>query len=221
MAQLECKGLTIAFEDRTLYEDLSFAIDAGDYVFILGSNGAGKTTLVKTLLGLRKPQGGEISIDDKLKEKGIGYLPQQKVMQRDFPASVMEVVTSACSGKRAQRREQALNALDRLSVKDLSEKSFMELSGGQQQRVLLARALCAAGGMLLLDEPVAGLDHTTTSEFYSMIKDLNKNDGITILMISHDIEAARRYATHILYISSEPEFMTAKKFFEHMEEINE
>lgn len=221
MAQLECKGLTIAFEDRTLYEDLSFSVDKGDYIFILGSNGAGKTTLVKTLLGLRKPSSGTITIDDRLREKGIGYLPQQKSMQRDFPASVMEVVTSACSGKRAERREQALGALDRLGVKDLSAKSFSDLSGGQQQRVLLARALCAAGGMLLLDEPVAGLDHQTTREFYAMIRDLNKNDDMTILMISHDIEAARRYATHILHISTEPEFMTRSEFFEHMEDLHD
>ncbi len=220
MAQLECKDLTIAFEDRTLYENLSFEVNSGDYVFVLGSNGAGKTTLVKTLLGLRKPTRGSIIIDDKLKEKGIGYLPQQKSMQRDFPASVMEVVTSACGGNRHERREQALAALDRLKVRELSAKSFSELSGGQQQRVLLARALCAAGGMLLLDEPVSGLDHTTTAEFYSMIRELNKEDGMTILMISHDIDAARRYGSHVLYISSEPRFMTAKRFFAQWEEEN-
>ncbi len=208
MSKLVCKDLTIGYEDKTLFAGFNCEINAGDYVFVVGSNGAGKTTLVRTLLGLRAPLSGSVEIDAELKAKGIGYLPQAKSIQKDFPASVKEVVMSGCKGDRKSRETQALDALKRLNVDDLYKRSFSELSGGQQQRVLLARALCAAGGLLLLDEPVASLDAETTEDFYNLIADLNENDGITIIMISHDNAAVAEYASHVLHICENPHYET-------------
>ncbi len=219
MALISCKNLTIGFEDRILYRDLSFDINEGDYLFVIGENGAGKTTLMKTLLGLKKLLGGEIQVSDGLKLTDIGYLPQQTAVQRDFPASVLEIVISGFAGKNgirpfysAKQRKTALENIDKLGISDIRNKCYRELSGGQQQRVLLARTLCAASKVLLLDEPVAGLDPYVTEEFYELIRKLNQ-EGITIIMISHDIPAARKYATHVLHITDEPSFMTKDQYF--------
>lgn len=215
MSKLVCKDLTIGYEDKTLFAGFNCEINAGDYVFVVGSNGAGKTTLIRTLLGLKAPLSGTVEIDEELRAKGIGYLPQSKIMQKDFPASVREVVLSACKGSRKEREAQAKEALERLSVYDLYKRSFSELSGGQQQRVLLARALCAAGGLLLLDEPVASLDAETTEEFYSLIADLNQNDGMTIVMISHDNAAIDKYASHVMHICANPHYESRFSYMGH------
>ena len=218
MSLISAKDLTIGFSDLVLYRDLSFEINEGDYVFVIGENGTGKTTLMKTLLGLRKPLKGEV-VTDGLKLSEIGYLPQQTIVQRDFPASVKEIVLSGFVGRlgmkpfySAAQKKTALEAMKRFGVDNLASRCYRELSGGQQQRVLLARTLCAATKVLLMDEPVAGLDPFVTEEFYGLVEKLNR-EGMTIIMISHDIAAAKKYASHILHIKNDPSFTEKKEYF--------
>ena len=207
MAIITAKDLRFAYDGRTVLEDVNFTLSAGDYLCVVGENGSGKSTLVKGLLGLKAPDGGSIVFGEGLKSTEIGYLPQQTALQRDFPASVGEVVLSGCLnglGRRlhynAADRERARMNMERMGVEELRDKSYQDLSGGQQQRVLLARALCATKKLLLLDEPVTGLDPIATGEMYNLIKLVNLCDGITVVMVSHDIHAAVRYATHILHL---------------------
>ncbi len=218
MAQLSCKNLCIGYENNVVVGNLNFEIEAGDYLAVVGENGAGKSTLIKTLLGLIKPLSGEINTGEGLKKNQIGYLPQQTVVQRDFPASVWEVVVSGCLSAMGFRpfygkkeKELARLNLERMGLKGFEKRSYRELSGGQQQRVLLARALCATRKILLLDEPVAGLDPKVTGEMYELIEKLN-GDGTTIIMISHDIHAAVRYANKILHIGSNSFFGTKEEY---------
>lgn len=206
MAFITAAGLSLGYDSEIIVRDLSFSVNRGDYLCIVGENGSGKTTLMKTLLGLKSPLSGQILTGDGLKANEIGYLPQQTVIQKDFPASVREIVLSGCQGRcglrpfyNKEEKKLAEENMERMGIKDLSDRCFRDLSGGQQQRVLLARALCATGKVLLLDEPVAGLDPVVTTQMYGLIKELNK-EGITIIMISHDIGAALRYASHILHI---------------------
>lgn len=208
MAQLICKDLTLGYGNKTVIENLSFEVNKGDYLCIVGDNGSGKTTLMKTILHLLKPQSGSITTGDGLLADEISYLPQQTEVQRDFPASVREIVLSGCQSRCGKRpfynkaeKQLAVAAMEKLGITHLAKKCYRELSGGQQQRTLLARALCAAQKMLLLDEPVTGLDPAATEEMYTLIEQLNKT-GITIIMISHDIEAALKHATNVLHIGS-------------------
>ena len=173
---------------------------------------------MKTILGLQSPASGSIEMGDGLKRNEIGYLPQQTLVQRDFPASVKEIVLSGCQGRcgnrpfyNRQEKELAGKNMKRMGIDALSERCYRELSGGQQQRVLLARALCAAEKALLLDEPVSGLDPKVTAEMYSLISGLNK-DGVTIIMISHDVSAALKYASHILHIGNTVFFGTRDEY---------
>lgn len=209
MAQLECKNLKLGYENITLTEDLSFSVEQGDYLCIVGENGAGKSTLMRTILKLQKPLAGSIEFADGMTASKIGYLPQQTIVQKDFPASVYEVVLSGCQNSLGHHlfyskaaHKLALKNIVRMGIGDLTKRCYRELSGGQQQRVLLARALCATEQMLLLDEPVSGLDPMVTLEMYELIKKLN-DEGITVIMISHDIAASVKYAKHILHIGNE------------------
>lgn len=204
MSLITVKNLTLGYDSRAIVSDLNFTVEAGDYLCIVGENGSGKTTLMKTLLGLNKPMAGEITFGEGLRKNEIGYLPQQTFIQRDFPASVREIVLSGCQSKMGLRpfynsaeKELAKKNMERMDILDLAKRCYKELSGGQQQRVLIARALCATEKILLLDEPVSGLDPKVTDEMYSLISDLNK-EGVTIIMISHDIKAAEKYASSIL-----------------------
>lgn len=215
--QLECKNLTLGYEGSVVTEGINFTVNEGDYLYILGENGSGKSTLIKALLGLKPQMSGEINLHAGLVRNEIGYLPQQTVVQRDFPASVKEIVLSGCitrSGLRpffkASEKKLAESMMKRLEIENLANRCYRELSGGQQQRVLLARALCAARKLLLVDEPVTGLDPKAANEMYELIADLNKNDGITIIMVSHDINAAVKYASHILHIGSTQLFFGSK-----------
>ena len=207
MALITCKDLTLGYESIPVARHLSFTVEEGDYLCILGENGSGKSTLMKTLLGLQAPLAGSVTYGDGLRQNQIGYLPQQTPLQRDFPASVQEVVLSGCLGRCGwrpfySRAEKALAAqnMDRLGITGLARRCYRELSGGQQQRVLLARALCATRKLLLLDEPAAGLDPKVTAGLYDLVARLNRQDGITILMISHDMAAAVQYASRILHL---------------------
>ena len=221
MPLLNVKNLSLGYDNQTIVENLSFTVNAGDYLCIVGENGSGKTTLMKTLLRLKQPLSGEIEIGEELAGGEIGYLPQQTNIQKDFPASVSEIVLSGCQGRLKKRpfyrKEDKLLAkknMERMGIWDLKEKCYRELSGGQQQRVLLARALCAAEKLLLLDEPVAGLDPKVTEEMYDLISRINR-EGVTIIMISHDIASAMRFATHILHMGETVFFGTREEYSAH------
>ncbi len=207
MALIRCENVSIGYEGQTVVRELDFSINAGDYLCIVGENGSGKSTLVKSLLGLKSVEKGHIIYGDGLKKNKIGYLPQQTDVQKDFPASVYEVVLSGRLNSRglkpfytAADKNMATEKLELLGISDLSGLCFRDLSGGQKQRVLLARALCATKTMLLLDEPVTGLDPIVTAEFYQLIRRINREEKIAVVMVSHDIESAVEDASHILHL---------------------
>lgn len=216
--QLVCKNLCLGYEGKTIVENMNFSVSSGDYLCIVGENGSGKSTLVKTILRLIPPMKGTITFKDGFGKGEIGYLPQQTVVQRDFPASVKEIVWSGCLNHSRFRpfytKEEKTLAqfnLERMGIAHLKNVCYRELSGGQQQRVLLARALCAAGKVLFLDEPVTGLDPVAVQEMYEIIKKLNE-EGLTIIMISHDVRASLKYASHILHISENTFFGTTEEY---------
>jgi zinc transport system ATP-binding protein len=203
---LTLEGVSFAYDRRLVVENLSFSLDEGDYLAIIGENGSGKTTLLLGLLGLKEPVGGSIVRSPALKAHRIGYLPQQVPEQRDFPATVREIVLSGRLNRHglisfysSRDRQAADDVIKRLALEDLQNRSFRELSVGQRQRVLLARALTAAQGFLLLDEPVAGLDPIVSHEFYRLIRELNRS-GVTVIMVSHDIHCVTRDSTHVLHL---------------------
>lgn len=212
MALINVKDVSLGYEGKPIVSGLNFSVNKGDYLCIVGENGSGKSTLMKTLLGQKNVLSGKIEFSDGLKRNQIGYLPQQTEVQKDFPASVEEVVLSGCLNScgfkpfysKAQKM-QAHNIMEKLGILPLAKKCYRELSGGQQQRILLARALCATKTLLVLDEPVAGLDPIVTKNLYRLIADINK-DGITVIMVSHDIHAAIEFASHILHIGNKPLF---------------
>ena len=216
----ECKDVTLGYENKVVAKNLNFKIDQGDYLCVVGENGTGKSTLIKTLLGLIKPLNGEVIANVQGKNhKGVGYLPQQTEVQKDFPASVREIVLSGCQNHlgfwpfyRTKEKKYAEEMMKKLQITHLSKRCYRELSGGQQQRVLLARALCATRKILLLDEPVSGLDPQMTEEMYRLIEKINREDKITIIMISHDIRGAMEYASHILQIGQEVIFESKENY---------
>lgn len=221
MAQLTCQNLTVGYDGRTVLQGLNFEVNPGDYLCIVGENGSGKSTLMKTILGLQAPISGTILTGDGLRKNEIGYLPQQTQAQKDFPASVREIVLSGCQGRCGSRpfyskeeKRLAEENIGKMGIGSLTKRCYRELSGGQQQRVLLARALCATRKMLLLDEPVSGLDPRVTAEMYGLIERLNREEGITVMMISHDISAALKYASHILHIGDSVFFGTKADYLQ-------
>lgn len=205
MALITCEKAVFAYEGRVVVDALDLAVERGEYLCIVGENGSGKSTLVKGLLGLISPVSGRVRYGDGLRRTEIGYLPQRTDVQNDFPASVWEVVSSGCRGRgpfltRAMR-QTAMENMALLDITGIRDRSFMRLSGGQQQRALLARALCATRSLLLLDEPVAGLDPVVTRELYEVIAMLHRKRGLTVVMISHDVDAALGYADRILHMA--------------------
>ncbi|HJA82019.1 MAG TPA: metal ABC transporter ATP-binding protein [Candidatus Mediterraneibacter intestinipullorum] len=207
MALIRCEDVSIGYEGQTVVKDLYFSIQAGDYLCIVGENGSGKSTLVKSLLGLKSVEKGRIIYGDGLKQNEIGYLPQQTDAQKDFPASVYEVILSGRLNSRGLKpfytgadKKAAVEKMELLGIRDLARQCFRDLSGGQKQRALLARALCATKTLLLLDEPVTGLDPIVTAEFYQLIRRINRESGIAVVMVSHDIESAVEDASHILHL---------------------
>lgn len=220
MSEISCKGLSIGYEGHVVAENVSLTVERGDYLCIVGENGAGKSTLVKTLLSLIKPLSGEVFFGDGVNKNEIGYVPQRTDAQKDFPASVYEIVLSGCLNRMKdipfygrEQKERANDNLQLLNAEYLKNRCFSELSGGQQQRVLIARALCAAKRVLLLDEPTAGLDPIVTEELYELIKKLNEKEGMTIIMITHDMSAAAKYANKILYLGKNQFFGDKNEFF--------
>ncbi len=227
MSLITVRNLSLGYDSRVIVRDLNFSVNAGEYLCIVRENGSGKSTLMKTLLRLQKPISGQIETGDGLNADEIGYLPQQTEIQRDFPASVREIVLSGRLNHCRKRffynkedKEIAAKNMERMGILPLENRCYRELSGGQQQRVLLARALCAAEKILLLDEPVSGLDPKVTQEMYDLIENLNK-EGITIVMISHDIQAALHYASHILHIGDTVFFAEKEKYLAEIQKGKE
>ena len=220
MALLTVEDLKLGYESQVVLDHLNFTVNTGDYLCIVGENGSGKSTLMRTLLHLMPALGGRITAGDGLMPNEMGYLPQQTIVQKDFPASVWEIVLSGCQGRCGRRpfygkeeKELARENIARMRLEKLTGRCYRELSGGQQQRVLLARALRATRKLLLLDEPVSGLDPKVTAEMYALVQELNR-EGITIIMISHDIAAAVKYASHILHIGKKVFFGTKEEYRE-------
>ncbi|MBR1640822.1 MAG: metal ABC transporter ATP-binding protein [Butyrivibrio sp.] len=223
MALITAENISLGYDKMVVASGVSFSVNSGDYLCIVGENGSGKSTLMKTLLHLLRPISGKLLEGDGLTFSEIGYLPQQTVIQKDFPASVKEIVLSGCQGHMGLRpfhgkkeKDMARENMKRLGILDLEGRCYRELSGGQQQRVLLARALCATDKLLLLDEPVSGLDPNATSDMYELIKELN-DKGVAIIMISHDIGAAVQYASHILHMGDEIFFGTKDEYLKSRE----
>ena len=224
MALITCENLSFAYSGDTVLSGVNFSVNAGDYLCIVGENGSGKSTLMRGLLGLKEPASGSISFCNGLKQSEIGYLHQQTDMQRDLPASVFEVVLSGRLNSLGRRffyskadKAEAERNLERMGMLDFKKRCYQELSGGQQQRVLLARALCATSKLLLLDEPVAGLDPVAMGEMYNLLKLINLCDGVTVVMVSHDVSAALRYATHILQLGHKQLYFGSVHDYVHSE----
>lgn len=221
MSQIICQNLAIGYDGKAILKDINFSINEGDYLCIIGENGSGKSTLMRILLHLQQPVSGTILLGDGLQSNEIGYLPQQTAVQKDFPASVREIILSGCQNRcglrpfynRAEKR-QAAEMMEKLQITHLSNRCYRELSGGQQQRVLLARALCATKKILLLDEPVSGLDSKVTEEMYQIIETLNRKDKITIVMITHNINDSVKYASHIMHIGKNVFYGTKQEYDE-------
>ncbi|HHT24211.1 MAG TPA: metal ABC transporter ATP-binding protein [Clostridiaceae bacterium] len=218
MSLITCKNLSFEYDGIPAVKNINFSVSDGDYLCVVGENGTGKSTLIKGLLRLKKPFQGEIILDNQLSADAIGYLPQQTIIQKDFPASVYEVVLSGCLNSLGlkpffTRKEKniAKNNMEKLGIKQIKNTCYRDLSGGQQQRVLLARALCATKKIIVLDEPVSGLDPIVTQELYELIHHINLVHKITIVMVSHDIKAAIKYASHILHLHNKQLFFGTTK----------
>ena len=211
MQLLKCENVHMNYDSTKAVNGVSFSVDEGDFLCIVGENGAGKSTLLKGILGLQKISEGRV-IFNGIKKSEIGYLPQRTQVQKDFPAAVKEVVLSGRIGRRgklfysAEDRQIAAENIETMKISDIRNKSFNELSGGQQQRVLLARALCATDRLLLLDEPTAGLDPFVTEDMYRLIEHLNSEHGVTVIMVTHDIKSAVKYANKILCMEHDGDF---------------
>ena len=220
MALIRLNNATVSYEGDLAAENVSFSVEKGDYLVILGENGSGKSTVMKAMLGLVKLKSGEVIHSDGLKKTGVGYLPQQTRIQRDFPASVEEVVQSGVVNRLGRRlfpgreeKQRAHQQMERLEIWEMRKKPYRALSGGQQQRVLLARALCATDSLLLLDEPVTGLDPETTAEMYEIIRNINRQ-GVAIVTVSHDVGQALRDAKHVLVMERTVRFYGKTEAYE-------
>lgn len=220
MTLIECKRLSVGYDKKVVCKDINFKVEEGDYICILGENGSGKSTLLKTILGLNKAVFGKVIFEKSLSKNKLGYLPQQNDFQKDFPATVKEVIMSGFISQMGLRpfynkaeKNKANGIIEFLGLENLTKNGFKELSGGQQQRVLLARALCATDKILVLDEPTNGLDSKTTNQFYKLLKNLN-NSGLTIIMVSHNLDKVMEYASHIVYLKDSMIFNGTKQEFE-------
>lgn len=208
-----CRDVSLGYEGQSVLEHLDLRVRSGDYLCVVGDNGSGKSTLLRGLLGLLPPQSGEIWRAPELERGAVGYLPQQTKAQRDFPATVLEVVLSGCLNRKGLRffyspkeKTEALQNMGKLGVLELKDQSYRDLSGGQQQRVLLARALCAASRLLILDEPITGLDPAAAQDLYKTLAYLNRQEGMAVIMVTHDLRPALRSAGTVLHIGRRGNF---------------
>lgn len=215
-----CRDVSLGYEGQPVLEGLNLTVRAGDYLWVLGDNGSGKSTLMKGLLGLLSPMQGEIQRAPELKSGAVGYLPQQTKAQRDFPATVYEVVLSGCLNQKglhwrytAAQKSAAMMNIGKLGILELKDRCYRDLSGGQQQRVLLARALCAARRLLILDEPVTGLDPAAAQDLYKLLRYLNEKEGMAVIMVTHDLHTALQEARTVLHIGRRSWFFGASEDF--------
>lgn len=211
---LSCRDVSLGYEGQSVLSHLDLTIRSGDYLCIVGDNGSGKSTLLRGLLGLIPPLSGEIWRAPELRQGAIGYLPQQTQAQRDFPATAYEVVLSGCLNQKgmrffytAKQKSAALMNMGKLGILELKDESYRDLSGGQQQRVLLARALCAAKSLLILDEPITGLDPAAAQDLYKILRYLNEQEGMAVVMVTHDLKSALKGARTVLHIGRESYFL--------------
>lgn len=216
---LKVENLTMKYSNQVILNEVSFEVEAGDFITVIGANGSGKTTLVKGIIGTKEPTQGRIIRSEQLK---IGYLPQSVFAKdKNFPATVKEVVKTGLVGNRKishrHKTEMVKQALKRLNIEELENKMIGSLSGGQQQRVLLARALVNSGNMLILDEPTSALDPNVRHEFYTLLSELNKKMNVTIMLISHNLEESTMHLNKIMYIDRELKFMGSYAEFENSE----
>jgi len=209
MPLMTIDDLDVRYGKHRVLSGISFVVNKGDYIGIVGPNGSGKTTLIKAMLGLLPIAEGSITINkDSYGNSYIGYLPQ-KAIQSDglFPATVREVVAMGLlSSKKGPRfynvsdQKKVNEVLKRLGIEELGDKKIGSLSGGQQQRTLLARALAGSPSLLILDEPTSALDPQIRESFYELLGDLNIKDGVTILLVSHDMASIGKYTKKLLYL---------------------
>ena len=204
---IACRDVSLGYEGQRVLEHLNLSIGSGDYLCIVGDNGSGKSTLLRGLLGLLAPLDGEIWRAPELRQGAVGYLPQQTRAQKDFPATVYEVVLSGCLNHSGfhlfytpAQKSRALMNMGKLGILELKDACYRDLSGGQQQRVLLARALCAASRLLILDEPITGLDPAAAQDLYKILTYLNEKEGMAVVMVTHDLKSALRGARTVLHI---------------------
>jgi zinc transport system ATP-binding protein len=213
-ACIELDGVNYSYNDHPVLEYISFVINEGEYLGIIGPNGGGKTTLLRIMLGLLKPSSGKVKIfgqeihnfRDRYK---LGYVPQRAAHEEFyFPASVEEVVRSGRTAKiglfkrfHREDRKAVKQAMDIAGVLELKDRLIGELSGGERQRVFIARALAGGPGVLILDEPVVGVDIASKDRFYSFLKHLNKEKKITIIFVSHDVGAIAHEVNDVLCLN--------------------
>lgn len=215
MKQIEVNNITLSYEKLSVINNLSFSVNRGDYILILGENGSGKSTLIKAILGIKEPKKGEIIFNNDLSDRGIGYLPQQSMLKTDFPATVYEIISSGVCAQHLflthEDKQIIKKNMTLLGIDAIKNRSFSNLSGGQKQKVLLARALCATKSLLILDEPTSALDSSSASEFYTAIYEINKVHRITIIIVSHDLRCLD-YASHVLHLGEEIYFMSKSEY---------
>ncbi|MBQ4354467.1 MAG: ABC transporter ATP-binding protein [Clostridia bacterium] len=225
---IKAEKLVLAFDGHTAAENVHFTLKEGDYLCVVGENGSGKSTLLRAITGEVRPAGGKLELAQELLKKGIGYLPQKSKIQRDFPASVREVVLSGCTRRdgfglfwKKESKKKADDAMELLRIADLADKCYGDLSGGQQQRVLLARAVCVSDALLLLDEPVTGLDPDAAHEMYHTIRTINRQTGCAVMMVSHDVSCALREADHVLSMCRGHSFFGTVAEYRRHEQMDE
>ena len=206
MAYLTCKNLTLGYEGHAIVSDLNFKVGKGDYLCIVGENGTGKSTLIKTLLHLQDAISGEVMAGDGLKAYEVGYLPQQTVVQKDFPATVEEIVLSGTLAKCGWRpfyskveKRMAEEKMKKMDVWNLRKSCYRNLSGGQQQRVGIARALAAEPQVMLFDEPTSALDPEWIGGVLDVMKEIAA-DGMTMIVVSHEMRFVKNVASRILFL---------------------
>jgi zinc transport system ATP-binding protein len=215
---IACRDAAFGYDGCAVITGLNFTVEPGDYLCIVGKNGSGKSTLVKGLLRLLDPLQGSAAFYGEFKRGAVGYLPQQTAVQKDFPAGAFEIILSGAAGRMglrpfysAKEKQRTRDIMDRLGITDLKDRCFRELSGGQQRRVLIGRALCASSEAFVLDEPTAGLDPAASAELYTLLQSINRELGVTIIMVSHDIDAAKTHATKILHLQNKQRFFGASR----------
>lgn len=210
MTILEVEKLKVSYSNHVAIENINFKIEDGEYVCLVGENGSGKSTLVKTIVGLLKPEEGQVNLNISLDE--VAYLSQTNLKDLDFPATAKEIIMSGIQkhGKfpfyTKKDKEIYENVIKQLKIEELQGRRIGDLSGGQKQRILIARALVRQPKLLILDEPATGLDYNITKELYKILENLNKNNKMTIIMATHDLEEINEIKPRIISLAKKVKY---------------